>query len=294
MNIIRTRGHKVFLVFNYILLFLMAALCIFPILHVLALSMSTSAAASSGKVVIFPVDFNLNSYRYVIENNAFVRAFGISVLRVALGVPINMLMTILAAYPLSRSKSQFRAKGIFTWFFIITILYGGGLIPWYMIIRETGLLNSIWALVIPGAVPVFNVILLINFFRGIPGELEEAAYMDGAGHGRILWSIFLPLSVPTLATVTLFSLLGHWNAWFDGLILMNDTSKYPLQSYMQTIVISRDPTTLTVRDLELLKIINERTTKSAQLFIAMIPIICIYPFLQRYFTTGLVLGGIKG
>lgn len=294
MNIIRTRGHKVFLVFNYILLFLMAALCIFPILHVLALSMSTSAAASSGKVVIFPVGFNLNSYRYVIENNAFMRAFGISVLRVALGVPINMLMTILAAYPLSRSKSQFRAKGIFTWFFIITILYGGGLIPWYMIIRETGLLNSIWALVIPGAVPVFNVILLINFFRGIPGELEEAAYMDGAGHGRILWSIFLPLSIPTLATVTLFSLLGHWNAWFDGLILMNDTSKYPLQSYMQTIVISRDPTTLTVRDLELLKIINERTTKSAQLFIAMIPIICIYPFLQRYFTTGLVLGGIKG
>jgi putative aldouronate transport system permease protein len=287
-------GYRIFLFFNYTILFIMAVLCIFPILHVLALSMSTSTAASSGRVFILPVDFNLSSYRFVIQNNAFVRAFGVSTARVLLGVPLNMIMTILAAYPLSRSKSQFRAKGFFTWFFIITILYGGGLIPWYMIIKETGLLNSIWALVIPGSVPVFNVILLVNYFRGIPGQLEEAAYMDGAGHWRILLSIFLPLSIPTLATVTLFSLLNHWNSWFDGLILMNDPGKYPLQSYMQTIIINRDPNTLTERDLALLKIINDRTTRSAQLFISMIPIICVYPFLQKYFTTGLILGSIKG
>lgn len=163
-----------------------------------------------------------------------------------------------------------------------------------MVIRETGLLDTIWALVIPSAVPVFNVILLVNYFRSIPTELEEAAYMDGASHWNILWKVFLPLSVPTLATVTLFSLLNHWNSWFDGLILMNSPEKYPLQSYMQTIVINRDPNTISVRDLDLLKIINEKTTKSAQLFIAMIPIICVYPFLQKYFTTGLVVGAIKG
>jgi putative aldouronate transport system permease protein len=287
-------GYRAFLVINYSLLFILAALCIFPVLHVLALSMSSSTAASSGKVILFPVGFTIKSYRFVMENNQFMRAFFVSIVRVGLGVPINMLMTFLSAYPLSRTRSQFRAKAVFTWFFLVTILFGGGLIPWYMVIKETGLLNTIWALVIPGAVPVFNVILLINYFRSIPSELEEAAYMDGAGHWLILWKIFLPLSIPTLATITLFSMLGHWNSWFDGLILMNSPEKYPLQSYMQTIVINRDPNTLTERDLDLLKIVNEKTTKSAQLFIAMIPIICVYPFLQKYFTTGLIVGGVKG
>lgn len=272
----------------------MAVLCIFPILHVAALSLSSSTAASSGKVVLFPVEFNLKSYAFVMQNNDFLRAFGVSVLRVALGVPINVLMTIIVAYPLSRKKSQFRAKTFFTWFFLITMLFGGGLIPWYMIIRETGLLDSIWALVIPNAIPVFSVILLMNYFRDIPAEFEEAAYMDGAGHWTILWKIFLPISTPTLATVTLFSLITHWNSWFDGLILMNSPTNYPLQSYMQTIIINIDPTRITQRDLDLLKLVNEKTTKSAQILIAMIPIICVYPFLQKYFTTGLVLGGIKG
>jgi putative aldouronate transport system permease protein len=290
----KSPGYILFLIINYGVLFFLAATCFFPILHVLALSMSSSAAASSGRVLILPVEFNLQSYRYVVENNAFLKAFAVSVKRVALGVPINMFLTVLSAYPLSRRKEQFRMKTFFTWFFLFTILFSGGMIPWYMVIKETGLLDTIWALTIPGAVPVFNVILLVNYFRSIPAELEEAAYMDGASHWCILWKIFLPISIPTLATVLLFSLLSHWNSWFDGLILMNNPDKYPLQSYMQTIVISRDPTTLTERDLDLLKIISDKTTKSAQLFIAMIPIICVYPFLQKYFTTGLIVGGIKG
>ncbi len=294
MKFKKSPGYILFLIMNYGVLFFLAATCFFPILHVLALSMSSSTAASSGRVLILPVEFNLQSYRYVIENNAFLKAFAVSAERVALGVPINMLLTVLSAYPLSRRKEQFRMKTFFTWFFLITILFSGGMIPWYMVIKETGLLDTIWAMIIPGAVPVFNVILLVNYFRSIPAELEEAAYMDGASHWCILWKIFLPISVPTLATVTLFSMLNHWNSWFDGLILMNNPDKYPLQSYMQTIVISRDPTTLTERDLDLLKIISDKTTKSAQLFIAMIPIICVYPFLQKYFTTGLIVGGIKG
>ena len=278
MKFKKSPGYILFLIINYGVLFFLAATCFFPILHVLALSMSSSAAASSGRVLILPVEFNLQSYRYVVENNAFLKAFAVSVKRVALGVPINMFLTVLSAYPLSRRKEQFRMKTFFTWFFLFTILFSGGMIPWYMVIKETGLLDTIWALTIPGAVPVFNVILLVNYFRSIPAELEEAAYMDGASHWCILWKIFLPISIPTLATVLLFSLLSHWNSWFDGLILMNNPDKYPLQSYMQTIVISRDPTTLTERDLDLLKIISDKTTKSAQLFIAMIPIICVYPF----------------
>jgi len=294
MRLNKSRGYTIFLVANHIILAIMAILCIFPMLHVAALSLSSSTAASSGKVVLFPVEFNLKSYAFVMQNNDFLRAFGVSVLRVVLGVPINILLTITVAYPLSRKKSQFRAKTFFTWFFLITMLFGGGLIPWYMVIRETGLLDSIWALVIPGSVPVFSVILLMNYFRDIPAGLEEAAYMDGAGHWTILLKILLPLSTPTLATITLFSLITHWNSWFDGLILMNSPKNYPLQSYMQTIIINIDPNRVTQRDLDLLKLVNEKTTKSAQILIAMIPIICVYPLLQKYFTTGLVIGGIKG
>jgi len=294
MRLNKSRGYTAFLILNYIILSIMAILCIFPMIHVAALSLSSSTAASSGRVVLLPVEFNVKSYAYVIKNNEFMRAFGVSLMRVALGLPVNILMTILVAYPLSRKKSQFRAKTFFSWFFLITMLFSGGLIPWYMVIKETGLLDSVWALVIPGAVPVFSVILLMNHFRDIPGALEEAAYMDGAGHWTILWKIFLPLSTPTLVTITLFSLIGHWNSWFDGLILMNSPKNYPLQSYMQTIIISVDLNRITQRDLDLLKLVNEKTTKSAQILVAMIPIICVYPFLQKYFTTGLVLGGIKG
>lgn len=279
---------------NIAVLTLLAVLCLFPIVHILALSFSNATAAASGKVVIWPVDFTTQSYQFVLESPAFGKSFLISILRVLVGTPINMLLTILVAYPLSRSKTEFRARDIFAWFFIITVLFSGGLIPWYMVIRQTGLIDSFWALIIPGALPVFNVILLANSFRSVPKELEEAAAMDGAGHWTILFKVLLPLSLPVLATVTLFVAVGHWNAWFDGLILMNSPDKYPLQSYLQTVVVSPDPRMLTERDLELLKIISNRTTRAAQIFIAMIPILVVYPFLQRYFTSGIKLGSVKG
>ena len=211
-----------------------------------------------------------------------------------MGTPVNILLTILVAYPLSRTKAEFRARDFFAWFFIITVLFSGGLIPWYMVIRQTGLIDRFWALIVPGALSVFNVILLANSFRSVPKELEEAAAMDGAGHWTILFKVLIPLSLPVLATVTLFVAVGHWNAWFDGLILMNSPDKYPLQSYLQTVVVNPDPRMLTERDLALLKIISNRTTRAAQIFIAMIPILVVYPFLQRYFTSGIKLGSVKG
>jgi putative aldouronate transport system permease protein len=280
--------------FNLCILALLAIVCIFPILHTLALSLSSATAAASGRVTIWPIEFTLESYKFVLENPAFGKSFLISVARVLVGTPVNMILTILVAYPLSRSKREFRTRDFFAWFFLITVLFSGGLIPWYMIIRQTGLIDKFWALIVPGALPVFNVILLANAFRSIPKELEEAAAMDGAGHWTILFKILLPLSLPVLATVTLFVAVAHWNAWFDGLILMNSPAKYPLQSYLQTIIVNPDPRMLSERDLALLQLISNRTTRAAQIFIAMIPILVIYPFLQRYFTTGIKLGSVKG
>lgn len=279
---------------NLSILAALAILCLFPIVHILALSFSSATAAASGRVTIWPVELTLQSYQFVLDNVAFGKSFIVSLMRVLVGTPVNMLLTILVAYPLSRPRDKFRARDFFAWFFVITVLFSGGLIPWYMVIRQTGLIDSFWALIIPGAVPVFNVILLSNSFKSIPVELEEAAAMDGAGHWTILFKVLLPLSLPVLATVTLFVAVGHWNSWFDGLILMNSPDKYPLQSYLQTVVVSPDPRMLTERDLDLLKIISNRTTRAAQIFIAMVPILAVYPFLQRYFTSGIKLGSVKG
>jgi putative aldouronate transport system permease protein len=170
------------------------------------------------------------------------------------------------------------------------------LIPFYMTVKTLGLINSIWALVLPGAIPVFNVLLLMNFFRQLPQEIEESVFLDGAGHWTNLWRIQVPLSMPAIATLILFTTVGHWNSWFDGLILMNHPKNYPLQSYLQTIVttIEQRLTNMTAEDVKILSEINDRTTKSAQIFLAALPILSVYPFLQRYFMSGIVLGSVKG
>jgi putative aldouronate transport system permease protein len=155
-------------------------------------------------------------------------------------------------------------------------------------------MDSIWALLIPSAVPVFNVILLQNFFKTIPAEIEESAYIDGAGHWVNLIFMYLPLSTPALATLSLFVVVGHWNAWFDGLIFMNRPENYPLQSYLQTVVVQRDLKAISIKDISDIIGVSERNSKAAQIFIAMMPILLVYPFLQRYFTKGIVLGSVKG
>ncbi len=292
-----TIGERVFTVLNYLLLTVSAILCIFPIIHVLALSFSSSSAATAGLVKLLPIEFNLKSYEYALGKSEFIASFVVSIKRVVLGASLNMLLTILAAYPLSKERHEFPMRNFYAWFFFITIIFSGGLIPWYMVIKETGLLNSIWALVLPGAIPVFNVIILLNFFRQLPKEIGESAYVDGASYWTVLFRIYLPLSTPALATLVLFVTVGHWNSWFDGLILMNSPTNYPLQSYLQTVVVTRDTTVLahaSQAELEILKTISDRTTKAAQIFIAAFPILCVYPFLQKYFVKGIVLGSVKG
>jgi putative aldouronate transport system permease protein len=283
-----------FAVLNNCFLLIAASLCLIPLIHIAAVSLSSSAIAATGKVTLWPLNFSLQSYKFVAERVSFWRSMLVSLQRIALGGSLSVLLTILAAYPLSKEKGEFGIRSFYVWIFFITMIFGGGLIPWYMVIRQLRLLDSIWALVLPSAVSVFNVILLLNFFRQVPKELAEAAYIDGAGHWSTLWRIYVPVSTPALATILLFCLVYHWNSWFDGLILMNRPEHYPLQSYIQTIVVTRSFESLTQEEARNLARISDKTLKSAQIFLGSLPIIAVYPFLQRYFVKGIVLGGVKG
>ncbi|GAK38395.1 carbohydrate ABC transporter permease [Paenibacillus urinalis] len=292
-----TKAYRCFIIFNYVILTILALLCLFPIVNILAISFSSSEAVKAGSVTFWPVDFTLSSYQYILEHKQFLNSFGTSLLRVVLGVLVNLVCTILVAYPLSKEADKFRSRTVYAWIFVFTMLFSGGLIPGYLIVKEAGLLDSIWALILPGAVPIFNVLLMLNFFRGLPKELEEASWRDGAGHLRTLWSVYLPISLPSIATVTLFALVGHWNAWFDGMIYMKSPDHYPLATYLQSMLqqvqtISTD--SMTFEDAALLNQISDRTTQASQIFLSVIPILLIYPFLQRYFVHGLVVGSVKG
>lgn len=289
----RTLSRRIFNVINTTFFITYCVICLVPLIHILAMSLSSSASVSAGKVALWPVDFTLKSYEYVINKEEFWRGISISVIRVILGVAVNMVMTIMAAFPLSKTTREFKAKNIFVWFFVFTILFSGGMIPTYMVVRYTGLLNSIWALIIPGAVPVFNVILLMNFFRAVPKELEESAFIDGAGYYTVLTKIFLPVSLPALATLVVFTMVNHWNSWFDGMIYMSDARNYPLQTYLQSILVSTNVKLMTKAQAELLRLISDRTLKAAQVFIASIPILMVYPFLQKYFVAGMTMGSVK-
>jgi len=286
-------GRNVSAVINYGLLLLLAVSCILPLVYVLALSLSSSSAASAGLVKLWPVDFTLKAYDFILAKPAFSRSIVVSLERVALGTAINMLLTLVTAYPLSKEARSFKSRTWYAWFFVFTILFNGGLIPWYMTIQMTGINDTIWALVLPGAVPVFNVILLLNFYRKLPKELEESAFIDGASHWRTLLAIYVPLSLPAMATVALFTIVHHWNSWFDGLILMNRQEHYPLSTYIQTIMTQINLTTLNEQQMKELADVSDRTAKAAQFFLAMLPILLVYPFLQKYFITGIVMGSVK-
>jgi len=263
-----------------------------PMVHILAISLSSESAVRAGMVGIWPVGLTISSYQFVISDAKFYTAFFITVKRCILGVIISMVLTLLAGYPLSKSARVFHARQFYIWYFVITMLFNGGLIPTYLVVNGTGLMDSIWALTLPIAVPVFNVILLQNFFKELPGEISESAFIDGAGHWTVLFKIMTPLSKPVLATLTLFVLVNHWNEWFHGMIYMNRPANYPLQTYLQTIVIDIDMRL--VDDISQLENLCEKNSRSAQIFIAMLPIICVYPFLQKYFTKGIVVGSVKG
>ncbi|MBQ7841123.1 MAG: carbohydrate ABC transporter permease [Lachnospiraceae bacterium] len=286
-------GRKIFVIFNYVFCSILALACIIPLIHILAISLSDKVAVNAGEVLLWPVNFTFASYEHLLTEVKFFRAMGVSVLRVFLAVIICMTMTILAGYPLSKTTRQFAARQFYVWYFMIAMLIGGGMIPTYLVIAQMGMLDTIWSLVLPGAVSTYNIILLQNYIKSLPDEIMESAFVDGAGHWITLYKIVLPLCKPVLATLVLFIMVAHWNEWFNGLIYMNRPEHYPLQSYLQTIVVEIDMSMIQNVDPTLLNL-TQKGNKAAQIFLAMLPILCVYPFLQKYFTGGIVMGSVKG
>ena len=287
-------GRRIYLWINAVVLLLVAALCLVPILHVIALSFSKSSSVMAGHVTLFPVNATLSSYKLLMQRPDFFASFRVSLLRVLLGVTVNMALIMLTAYPLSKKKDQFHGRTAYAWYMILTIIFSGGLIPTYMVVKQMGLINSIWSMVLPGAIPVWNTVLMMNFYRNLPREIEESAFIDGANHLVVLTRLYIPLSAPAVATIALFSIVGHWNSWFDGLIYLNTPSLYPLQTFLYMIDSSVTLGATTSENVEYMREISDRTLRSAQIVIAMVPVLIAYPFLQKYFTKGIVMGSVKG
>jgi putative aldouronate transport system permease protein len=285
-------SYKTFSYFNHAFLIILSALCVLPLIHVFAISLSSSSAATGNTVIFWPVNFTFEAYTETLGNSNFLHSLWIGIKRVVLGTSISMLLVVLAAYPLSKEETRFHGRTVYAWVFVFTMLFHAGLIPTYLVVKGTGLMNTIWALVIPGAVSVWNLILMLNFFRAIPKDLEEAAVMDGANHLRILFTIYLPISMPAVATLSLFSMVMHWNAWFDGMIYLSNAKDYPISTFLRSIIVSENFSVLGLTEDEI-KNISPRTVKASQVFIGALPILMVYPFLQRYFVKGVILGSVK-
>lgn len=290
----KTLSYRVVTILIYSFLILAAFISLAPLINTVAISFSSRGAASSGRVSFWPIDFNLNSYAKIMHDGAFWKAFLVSLQRVFLGGSINLILVVLMAFPLSRSKEQFKYRNMYMWILVFTMLFSGGIVPTYFVVSKLKLINTIWALVLPGAVSTFNVILMMNFFRGLPSSLEEAAIIDGASPLTILLKIFLPISLPSLATITLFTIVGHWNSFFDGLIYINDQSKIPLQTYLQQLSLSAEQMKeTTAEEMKSLSELSSLTLNSAKILVSMIPILLIYPVMQKFLIHGLVLGSVK-
>ena len=280
----------------YALVILLGLACLLPMLNILAISFSSSDAAAANIVGFLPVKFTTAAYAKIMEDRQFWRSFGISVFRVVAALVINLVLIVLMAYPLSKSKREFKGRGIYMGLLIFAMLFNGGMIPTYIVVKNLHLLNTIWALILPGAVPVFSVILLMNFFKGVPKALEEAAIIDGASQFQVLLQIMVPCAKPSIATVSLFSIVGSWNDFFGGLIYMQRVEDYPIMTYIQSLNIDLQELVKNAANsaaLENVAELSNRNLNAAKIVVAVIPLLLIYPFLQRYLISGLVMGSVK-
>jgi putative aldouronate transport system permease protein len=277
-----------------ILLFL-TLITLLPMMNVVARSLSGAGAVAANPAMILPRNFTLDAYQYIFDTPVLMRAFGVSVFVTVVGTFCNMVVTTMAAYGLS--KTYIPGHRFLMWFVIVPMLFSAGLLPTYILMKDLGLLNSIWVMVISGLVSPFNLILLRNFFWSIPPELEEAARLDGASDIRTLWDIVLPLSKPVLATVSLFYAVAHWNDFFTGLFFITDNSKWPLQVVLRTIVIDQSMMGMGGANSptgDMTRLVTSTENITASIIFAVVPIILVYPFLQRHFVKGIMLGSVKG
>lgn len=288
-------SDRTFGVFTYVIITLMTLLCLLPLLHMVALSFSDKEAVSAGRVGIWPMGFNLEAYKMILSDQQYFRSFGVSVARVVVGTIYNIITTVLFAFPLAHEKKQWPSHNLYMLFMLFTMMFGnGGLVPWYFTIKKVGMLGTFWALVIPGGVAFGHVILLMNAMRNLPKSLRESAELDGAGYMSLLFRIYLPLTIPTLAVIVLYCVVGHWNEFFAARILIKKMEQLPLQSYIYSLRMTETHLS-TLRTTELMKLetLSGRAFDAAKIVVATVPILLIYPVIQRFFVGGITLGAVK-
>ncbi|MDF2668628.1 MAG: sugar transporter permease [Paenibacillus sp.] len=291
----RSYGDKWFDAINVALLVLVSLIVLYPLVYVLSASISDPAAVLNGDMWLLPIEITFTGYTKVLENKELLNSYGNTIFYTVLGTAINLVMTVMAAYPLS--KRDLSGRNLMMAIMVFTMFFSGGLIPTYMVVKELGMTNTFWALVIPNAVSVYNIIIMRTFFQSsIPNEIQEAASIDGCSDMRILWKIVLPLSMPILAVMTLFYSVGHWNAYFNALIYLNRREDYPLQLILREILIQGQMEEMVnAGDSSHAKtLLDQEAVKYAVVVVANLPILMLYPFLQKYFVKGVMIGAIKG
>lgn len=284
--------YKVFRVFNVTILVLIVALTFYPFINIVAQSFSSESYINSGKVNLWPKGFNVDTYKIIVKDSMFWINYKNTVVYTVVGTCIQMIMTTMFAYALS--KKRLLGREFFTMFAVFTMFFGGGLIPNYVLVKSLGMGNTMWAIVVPGAISVFNMLIMKTFFQNIPDELEEAAIMDGSSTYGTLFKIVLPLSGPVLATMVLFYSVGNWNAWFPAFIYLEDKDLFPVQIYLRNLIKGADSSrSVGATGADDLAQISSNI-KAVTMVLTVLPILCVYPYVQKYFVSGVMLGSVKG
>ncbi len=289
-----TRSDRIFHAVSGGIITAILLIVLIPLLNVLASSFSSGSAVSSGKVFIWPVDFSLTGYEKVFSYPRIWRSYGNTIFYTVVGTAINIAMTLMAAYPLASRTLPFR--GFFMFLFTFTMLFGGGMIPTYLVFKQIGMLNTVWAMLIPGAMSVYNMIIARTFIQGIPADLREAAHLDGCSDARYFFMIVLPLSVTMISVLTLYYAVGHWNSYFPAMMYLSDRDMMPLQILLRDVLLTATIDTASIPDGETAAAMEgmSELLRYSLIVVASAPILCLYPFLQKYFVKGVLIGSIKG
>lgn len=286
-------GSKLFDVFNYSFLGLYGLATLLPFIYVVAGSFTSPEEYISKKIVLFPTSFSLEGYKYIFSTEVLLNSLGVTIFITLAGTAINLLFTCLMAYPLARKDLD--GRRIILLGVVFSMLFSGGMIPTFLVVKELGLIDSYWSLLLPGAISAFNLIVLKNFFQQLPEGLEEAAKIDGCNDLRILWQIVLPLSMPAIATFSLFYAVNHWNSFFQAILYINDNYKWPIQVWLRQIVIlsSGGLGDSAVFDSNYI-VPPGQIIKMSVIVVSTLPILIVYPFLQKHFAKGALIGSVKG
>lgn len=282
------RGERTWNISVWVILTVVTLVTLVPLWYVVMVSL-TPRSGSGSSLFVSPAEMSLDAYRSLLDNGAMLRSMGISFYITIVGTALSLIVTTLMAYPLAQKRFRFRNPILLL--VIFTMLFNGGLVPTYIIVSDLGLRNSLWALMLPNLLSAFNLLVMKAFFQNLPGEIEEAARIDGASELQILWRIVLPLSKPIMATIGLFYAVAQWNSFFDAVLYIDDTNKWPLQNVLRVILTAGNVTEYT--DINAASAIPSESLKMAAVVITTVPVLVIYPFLQRYFTAGVLLGSVK-